>query len=127
MSGGVVEGKEHTDGEENMAAWLVGIKTLKIEPYHLPPLGKILFPACVMFFCPGHVSLTCVSKHCAMHVKDHEATKFRILLTMFRVSVCFYTHAKPLMFIKYMKFMHRDIRTHKSRSLKVDQKTQHII
>ena len=58
MSGGVVEGKEHTDGEENMAAWLVGIKTLKIEPYHLPPLGKILFPSCVMFFCPGHVSLT---------------------------------------------------------------------
>ncbi|XP_050251927.1 L-idonate 5-dehydrogenase-like [Quercus robur] len=39
MSGGVVEGKEHKDGEENMAAWLVGIKTLKIEPYHLPPLG----------------------------------------------------------------------------------------
>ncbi|KAL4595281.1 hypothetical protein ACB092_12G080200 [Castanea dentata] len=39
MSGGIVEVKEHKDGEENMAAWLVGIKTLKIEPYHLPPLG----------------------------------------------------------------------------------------
>ncbi|KAJ4706106.1 putative Alcohol dehydrogenase [Melia azedarach] len=25
--------------EENMAAWLLGIKTLKIQPYHLPPLG----------------------------------------------------------------------------------------
>uniref|UniRef100_A0A2N9FVL1 Enoyl reductase (ER) domain-containing protein n=1 Tax=Fagus sylvatica TaxID=28930 RepID=A0A2N9FVL1_FAGSY len=39
MSGGGGEDKEHKDGEENMAAWLVGIKTLKIEPYHLPPLG----------------------------------------------------------------------------------------
>ncbi|KAK7840002.1 l-idonate 5-dehydrogenase [Quercus suber] len=38
MSGALVEGKEHKDGEENMAAWLVAIKTLKIEPYHLPPL-----------------------------------------------------------------------------------------
>ncbi|XVE58623.1 hypothetical protein DITRI_Ditri04bG0184300 [Diplodiscus trichospermus] len=27
------------DGEENMAAWLLGIETLKIQPYHLPPLG----------------------------------------------------------------------------------------
>ncbi|KAM7273748.1 hypothetical protein ACFE04_028412 [Oxalis oulophora] len=25
--------------EENMAAWLVGIKTLRIQPYQLPPLG----------------------------------------------------------------------------------------
>ncbi|GMY07073.1 L-idonate 5-dehydrogenase-like [Fagus crenata] len=39
MSGGGGEDKEHKHGEENMAAWLVGIKTLKIEPYHLPPLG----------------------------------------------------------------------------------------
>lgn len=27
--------------EANMAAWLLGIKTLKIQPYHLPPLGKV--------------------------------------------------------------------------------------
>uniref|UniRef100_A0A2N9FVH1 Enoyl reductase (ER) domain-containing protein n=1 Tax=Fagus sylvatica TaxID=28930 RepID=A0A2N9FVH1_FAGSY len=39
MSGDGGEDKEHKHGEENMAAWLVGIKTLKIEPYHLPPLG----------------------------------------------------------------------------------------
>lgn len=32
-----VSGKEH--GEENMAAWLLGIKTLKIQPYILPSLG----------------------------------------------------------------------------------------
>ncbi|XP_057508940.1 L-idonate 5-dehydrogenase-like [Actinidia eriantha] len=25
--------------EENKAAWLLGVKTLKIQPYHLPPLG----------------------------------------------------------------------------------------
>ncbi|KAG6721112.1 hypothetical protein I3842_03G096600 [Carya illinoinensis] len=33
------EDKEHRNGEENMAAWLLGIKTLKIQPYHLPALG----------------------------------------------------------------------------------------
>lgn len=27
------------DGGENMAAWLLGIETLKIQPYPLPPLG----------------------------------------------------------------------------------------
>lgn len=27
------------EGEENMAAWLLGIKTLKIQPYRLPSLG----------------------------------------------------------------------------------------
>ena len=27
--------------EENKAAWLLGVKTLKIQPYHLPPLGNI--------------------------------------------------------------------------------------
>lgn len=39
---GVTDGedKEHRNGEENMAAWLLGIKTLKIQPYHLPDLGK---------------------------------------------------------------------------------------
>ncbi|KAB5532416.1 hypothetical protein DKX38_019086 [Salix brachista] len=26
---------------ENKAAWLLGIKTLKIQPYHLPPLGPL--------------------------------------------------------------------------------------
>lgn len=29
-----VEGRE-----ENMAAWLVAVKTIRIQPYNLPPLG----------------------------------------------------------------------------------------
>lgn len=29
------------DKNQNMAAWLLGIKTLKIQPYHLPTLGII--------------------------------------------------------------------------------------
>ena len=37
--GGVKAGED--DGVKNMAAWLLGIKTLKIQPYHLPPLGNI--------------------------------------------------------------------------------------
>lgn len=36
-------GKSHgSGGEENMAAWLVGINTLKIQPFKLPPLGTDL-------------------------------------------------------------------------------------
>lgn len=27
------------ESEENMAAWLLGVKNLQIQPYHLPPLG----------------------------------------------------------------------------------------
>lgn len=42
MSGGAGEGKERKDGE-NKAAWLLGIKTLKIQPYHLPSLGKLIY------------------------------------------------------------------------------------
>lgn len=31
---------EHGEGkEENMAAWLVGMNTLKIQPFKLPTLG----------------------------------------------------------------------------------------
>ncbi|KAF6133955.1 hypothetical protein GIB67_040719 [Kingdonia uniflora] len=33
------EGNSHGDGEENMAAWLLGVNTLKIQPFKLPPLG----------------------------------------------------------------------------------------
>ncbi|XP_071904633.1 L-idonate 5-dehydrogenase isoform X2 [Coffea arabica] len=33
------ENKTEEDGKENMAAWLVGIKTLRIQPYTLLPLG----------------------------------------------------------------------------------------
>lgn len=29
------------ESEENMAAWLLGVKNLQIQPYHLPPLGSI--------------------------------------------------------------------------------------
>ena len=43
-----VSGKEH--GEENMAAWLLGIKTLKIQPYILPSLGIIPFPPFMFSF-----------------------------------------------------------------------------
>ncbi|KAE9451667.1 hypothetical protein C3L33_16452, partial [Rhododendron williamsianum] len=34
-------GEEGKDGgeEENKAAWLLGVKTLRIQPYNLPPLG----------------------------------------------------------------------------------------
>ena len=37
-SGEAMAGKD--DGGENMAAWLLGIETLKIQPYPLPPLGN---------------------------------------------------------------------------------------
>ena len=43
-----VSSKEH--GEENMAAWLLGIKTLKIQPYILPSLGIIPFPPFMFSF-----------------------------------------------------------------------------
>ncbi|KAK8628032.1 hypothetical protein V6N13_063744 [Hibiscus sabdariffa] len=33
------EVSEITGGETNLAAWLLGIQTIKIQPYHLPPLG----------------------------------------------------------------------------------------
>ena len=39
----VVASKEEV-GEENMAAWLLGIKTLKIQPFILPPLGTTMSP-----------------------------------------------------------------------------------
>ncbi|KAF8008612.1 hypothetical protein BT93_K2318 [Corymbia citriodora subsp. variegata] len=31
--------KADAEEETNMAAWLLGVKNLKIQPYHLPPLG----------------------------------------------------------------------------------------
>ncbi|KAG6754463.1 hypothetical protein POTOM_042502 [Populus tomentosa] len=33
--------KQEEEEVENKAAWLLGIKTLKIQPYHLPPLGSL--------------------------------------------------------------------------------------
>jgi L-iditol 2-dehydrogenase/L-idonate 5-dehydrogenase len=39
MSHGGEEGKDEEGEEENRAAWLVGVKTLRIQPYNLPPLG----------------------------------------------------------------------------------------
>ncbi|KAJ6869742.1 hypothetical protein NC651_034452 [Populus alba x Populus x berolinensis] len=33
----------------NKAAWLLGVKTLKIQPYHLTPLGKNLLGQCHSF------------------------------------------------------------------------------
>lgn len=45
---------EMKDGEEvNMAAWLVGVNTLKIQPFNLPSLGILsfsLFASCLLKF-----------------------------------------------------------------------------
>ncbi|TYH41303.1 hypothetical protein ES332_D12G306600v1 [Gossypium tomentosum] len=69
---------DQEDGEENMVAWLVGLNTLKIQPFKLPPLGphdvrvgmkavgicgsdvhffKIVHPAYLCFKLPDNVSL----------------------------------------------------------------------
>lgn len=32
-------GKSQGEGEQNMAAWLTAVNTLKILPFELPPLG----------------------------------------------------------------------------------------
>lgn len=37
--GGGLENQDGGGGEENLAAWLVGVNTLKIQPFKLPPLG----------------------------------------------------------------------------------------
>ena len=41
--GEIAVGKRDGGEEENMAAWLLGIQTLKIQPYQLPTLGKVCF------------------------------------------------------------------------------------
>lgn len=38
--GGMSQGEGSKVEEENMAAWLVGLNTLKIQPFPLPSLGK---------------------------------------------------------------------------------------
>lgn len=46
---GIGEAMEAKDEkEENMAAWLLGIETLKIQPFVLPLLGKSL--SCFCFY-----------------------------------------------------------------------------
>jgi L-iditol 2-dehydrogenase len=37
--GGMSHGEAKDGEEENMAAWLLGINTLKIQPFKLPSLG----------------------------------------------------------------------------------------
>ncbi|CAL5343931.1 L-idonate 5-dehydrogenase-like isoform X1 [Camellia sinensis] len=37
--GGMSHGGGEEEEEENKAAWLLGLKTLKIQPYNLPPIG----------------------------------------------------------------------------------------
>lgn len=37
------------EGEQNMAAWLTGINTLKVQPFELPPLG-IVWISFLLFF-----------------------------------------------------------------------------
>lgn len=39
------------DENQNMAAWLLGIKTLKIQPYHLPTLGIIFLSSSCYSIC----------------------------------------------------------------------------
>ena len=39
--GGMSAPENQDGGEENMAAWLVGLNTLRIQPFKLPPLGII--------------------------------------------------------------------------------------
>ncbi|RRT37784.1 hypothetical protein B296_00046335 [Ensete ventricosum] len=36
--------------EENMAAWLVAVNTLKIQPFRLPPLGLASLPLLDCFY-----------------------------------------------------------------------------
>lgn len=45
-------GNSHGDGEgeKNMAAWLTGINTLKIQPFELPPLGKTTLSITFIFY-----------------------------------------------------------------------------
>lgn len=39
--GGMSQGGDgRGEGEENMAAWLLGVNNLKIQPFILPPLGN---------------------------------------------------------------------------------------
>lgn len=37
--GGMSHGETKDGQQENMAAWLLGVNTLKIQPFKLPPLG----------------------------------------------------------------------------------------
>lgn len=39
------KGGKSNEGEENMAAWLLGVNTLKIQPFNLPPLGTMFSSA----------------------------------------------------------------------------------
>lgn len=41
--GGMSHGEGSKVEEENMAAWLVGVNTLKIQPFLLPSVGKAKF------------------------------------------------------------------------------------
>lgn len=41
--GGMSHGEGSKVEEENMAAWLVGVNTLKIQPFLLPSVGKANF------------------------------------------------------------------------------------
>ncbi|PIN26806.1 L-iditol 2-dehydrogenase [Handroanthus impetiginosus] len=38
-NGGMSHGDVKDGEEENMAAWLLGVNNLKIQPFKLPPLG----------------------------------------------------------------------------------------
>lgn len=41
-AGKINDGQAKAEDTENMAAWLMGVKNLQIQPYHLPPLGQLI-------------------------------------------------------------------------------------
>lgn len=47
--GGEAVGTAGDDKEVNLAAWLVSVNTLKIQPFELPPLGTASFVFFVLF------------------------------------------------------------------------------
>lgn len=83
--GGATVGGDHgdeikDDGESennnNMAAWLLGVKNLQIQPYHLPPLGSIdllhllIHPSIhILLFLQiiSYLSSSLKSKYCNFH------------------------------------------------------------
>lgn len=80
-------------GEENMAAWLVGINTLKIQPFKLPPLGVASFFTFLIYLCFCLLSSEdcfllyfasiCVSEHSSV------ALLFQSFYCSIAKSVCF--------------------------------------
>jgi len=64
---------EHGEGkEENMAAWLVGMNTLKIQPFKLPTLG-IHSPSLPHFIFPFFFPSSFIDDDCIFAFSIHQA------------------------------------------------------